>query len=77
MLQSNSCNYVQSVDNQGLAERLLAHKHGIRKEASRATAGRNISVEEKKNGFESVCEKLTIKELLSEAFADVRSNRSR
>lgn len=48
MLQSNSCNYVQSVDNQGLAERLLAHKHSKRKKASRATDGRNISVAEKK-----------------------------
>lgn len=29
--QSNSCNYLQSVDNQGMAEWLLTHKHGIQK----------------------------------------------
>lgn len=73
MLQSNSCNYVQSVDNQGLAERLLAHKHSIRKDSSKATDGGK----DKKKGFESACEKLTIKELLCEAVADVHSNKSR
>ena len=42
-LQSNSCNYLQSVDNQRLAERLLAHKQrrGARKKYLRERKGKN------------------------------------
>lgn len=40
MLQSNSCNYLQSVDNRGPTKRLLTHKHGGGRDASRSMEGK-------------------------------------
>lgn len=75
-LQSNSCNYLQSVDNQGPAERLLAHKHGRGKEALRGMEGR-ISKERKENGSAWGCEKHVIIEITNEAAAGVNTNHTR
>lgn len=40
MLQSNSCNYLQSVDNRGPTKRLLTHKHGGGRDVSRGMEGK-------------------------------------
>lgn len=40
MLQSNSCNYLQSVDNRGPTKRLLTHKHGGGRDVSRSMEGK-------------------------------------
>lgn len=40
MLQSNSCNYLQSVDNRGPTKRLLTHKHGGGRDISRGMEGK-------------------------------------
>lgn len=39
-LQSNSCNYLQSVDNRGPTKRLLTRKHGAGRDVSRGTEGK-------------------------------------
>lgn len=40
MLQSNSCNYLQSVDNRGPTKRLLTHKHGGGRDVSKGMEGK-------------------------------------
>lgn len=40
MLQSNSCNYLQSVDNRGPTKRPLTHKHGGGRDVSRSMEGK-------------------------------------
>lgn len=81
MLQSNSCNYLQSVDNRGPTKRLLTHKHGGGRDVSRGMEGK-ISQRKKRKMVAMLVlggkkGKKEIKETNHETAADVYTNQTR
>lgn len=75
--QSNSCNYLQSVDNQGMAEWLLTHKQAIQKRHQGAGTGGKILWKRKENGWfkisQSGCE---LRKIWNKAATDESINQS-